>query len=127
MLRIPTSTTDPLYDFRITLDQREYLITIDYSQLEDRYYMSLALGDGTSMVRGWKLVPNVALGLRIADRRMPGGLFFVKVSTNDDSPPGFGELGVGQRCELWYMTKAEVEELQPAVVVDPQHGTSVPV
>ncbi len=111
MLLIPTDTESALYEFRTTIENDEYLITIDYSQREDRYYMSLALGDGSVLVRYWKLVPGIPLGPRVADRRMPGGAFVVFTNSQDKSAPGFGELGEDRRCQLLYFSSDELPSI----------------
>jgi hypothetical protein len=45
---------------------------------------------------------------------VPPGELMVTCATSDDSPPVFGELGVDQRCQLSYFTRAEVDELVDA-------------
>jgi uncharacterized protein DUF6983 len=108
MLLIPTDPDSPLYEERVTLERQEYLLRFDYNGREDRWYLDVALIDGTLLVRGWKLVTGVMLGNRVADRRMPGGRFVVHTQDADDSAPGFGELGEGRRCQLYYLSRAEL-------------------
>jgi hypothetical protein len=109
MILIPTDSETPLYDLRVTIDDSDYVLSFDYSQREDRWYLSLALPSGDVLVRGWKLVTGVMLGIRVADRRMPAGAFAVITQAQDQSPPGWGELGADRRCQLYYVTRGEID------------------
>jgi hypothetical protein len=111
VILIPTETDVPLYEQRVTLDGRDYLLLFDYNQRNDRYYLTISAVDGAILSRGHKLVTGTAIGPRIADRRMFRGALIVQTTTVDDSPPGFGELGEEKRCQLYYVSEAEYASL----------------
>lgn len=103
--------TDPegsLYEQRTTIDEQDYVFLFDYSQREDRWYLTVALPTGEVLVRGWKLVTGVILGPRVADRRMFSGGLMVETRSVDRSAPGWGELGEDRRCQLYHITREEI-------------------
>ncbi len=106
---IPTLTDAPYYTIRVRLDDRDYTLEFDYSTRQQRYYLSVYGEDETPLVRGLKLVANVAL-LRYYHHRdgMPRGELMVTAATLDVTPPKFGELGADQRCQLTYFPASEV-------------------
>lgn len=108
MILIPTDT-EPFYTQRVTIEGSEYLLKFDYSSREDRWYLSVATIDEDFIVRGWKLVTNVMLGPRIADRRIFPGALVVLTDSLDQSPPGLDELGEGLRCQLYYFTREDID------------------
>ena len=108
MILIPTAPEVPLYVQRTTLDDQTYVLTFDYSQREDRWYLTISLPTGDVLARGWKLNPYMLLGPRIADRRMFSGALVVMTDSQDTTSPGWGELGENRRCQLYYMTAEEL-------------------
>lgn len=92
VVEIPTFPGVPLYDIRITLDGREFVFTLDWSDREQRWYLSIATLDGTPILNGVKLVPNWPLNSRCADTNRPLGVLQV-LSPTDDAPL-LNDLGV---------------------------------
>lgn len=118
MLRIPTAPETPLYEQRVRIDDRDYVFLFDYSQREDRWYLTVSLEDGTVLVRGWKLVTGVGLGPRVAHRDMFTGILVVQTFTVDQSAPGWGELGDNRRCQLIYIPRDEIVETETEMVAE---------
>lgn len=106
---INTPIDSPLWRQRVTLDGREFIFDFDYTEREDRYYLSIYLVDETPLVRGIKVVANWPLTRRSADRRMFPGELIAETNLNNSNlgDPGYGELGLSQRCTLLYYTGSE--------------------
>jgi hypothetical protein len=108
LILIRTDPEGSLYEQRTTIDDQDYVLLFDYSQREDRWYLTVSLPEGDILVRGLKLVTGVVLGPRVADRRMFAGGLVVETRSADRSAPGWGELGENQRCQLYYVTREEI-------------------
>lgn len=94
--------TDPLYVMRVKLDGVEFVFDFDYNGREDRWYFHLSTGDGTNLVSGVKVVPNVRLLERYQDPRMPRGYLIALALRDNDEPPGLLELGKDRAVTLYY-------------------------
>jgi hypothetical protein len=99
---IPTSD-DPFYRQVTALEGTDYVLTFNYNQRENVYYLTVSTADDVDIVRGIKLVCKWHLFAGHIDTRLPPGILMVLPRTTDDSPPGLGELGAGKRCELVYL------------------------
>ncbi len=108
MIRIPTDPDTPLYEQRVTLDEADYILLFDYSQREDRFYLTISTLEGVVIVRGIKLVTGVWIGPRVANRLIFPGALTVETNHKDRSPPGMGELGEDRRCQLYYFTQEDL-------------------
>ena len=99
----------PFWDLTVTLDGTDYLLTGQYNQRANRYYLSIAQPDGTPIASskavtcGWPMFLNSSN----IDLLPPGRIMAVS-QTNDRSDPGLGELGPGLRVELFYFDAAEI-------------------
>lgn len=91
---------DPNYDMTIPLDGVTYVITVRWNDREASWYLDIADEQAVPILLGLKVLPNVALGAKCRDVRKPPGLLIATSSTDDQSPPGFEELG--GRVELIY-------------------------
>lgn len=107
MIVIPTDNT-PSYTMSVVLTQRQYQMYFNYNDREDRWYFSTGTESGEALVRGVKIVPNLPLLKRYADRRLPEGILMVVVwFGTDDSPPGLNELSPTGRCQMIYLEPGE--------------------
>lgn len=106
--KLPTYT-DPFYSYTIALEGRPYVFEFRYNQREDAWYFSVALPDGTDLVRGVKVVCGISLLKKAADVRLPPGMLTAIPKGEDDSPPGLEELGTTRRVTLTYITSDEDE------------------
>lgn len=98
----------PLYEQRVLLEGREYLLTFDYSAREDRWYMTLADVDETPIYRGIKMVAKTGLLARCADRRKPPGELMVICPDGD---PGYAQWGEEGTAQLVYYDESEIAAL----------------
>lgn len=108
-LLVPTFE-NPFYDQITSLEGTDYLLTFQYNQREECWYLSISNAAGVLQVAGLKLVQGwPLLGGRFAGREIPPGELIVMTNDeSDDSPPGLTELGEGKRCELIYFTADEL-------------------
>lgn len=102
---IPTSA-DPAYRQTTALSGREYVLDFDYTERDGTHWLSIALDDGSPLVRGLGLMPGRLLlqGLR-SDDRPPGDLLVIA----DRDVPEIGDFGSG-RAVLAYLTDDELDE-----------------
>jgi hypothetical protein len=107
---INTSVTQPFFSQSVVLDGSNYILRFQYNQRESVYYLSIMdAALGTDILSGIKLVSNWSLIQRYNGGDIvglpPGELLVVPNSTND-SPPTFGELGIGYPYTLYYLDQA---------------------
>lgn len=104
VFEIPTPSRDePFATQRTALDGREYVLSFAWNGREGRWYFGVADESGEPIVSGLKIVPNIPLGRRVRDERMPPG--WIVALSEDDTPPALGELGA--RVRLYYYDAAE--------------------
>lgn len=100
-VEIPVTSSDPLYTMRTTLDSREYVLRLDYSQREDRWFLSVETTDGRALVKGIKVVSNWPLLRKYSNAELPPGrLMAIDFSPQGGSPPGGSDFGT--RVKLLY-------------------------
>ncbi len=107
---LPTFPDEPNYTISPMLDGVGYELTFRFSEREACWYLDLALGDGTPLVGGKKVVCGVSIwGRHRYNPSVPQGHLIVAVAdgTSDD-PPTLGELGDGRRCLLAYAAAGEI-------------------
>lgn len=105
-LIVPVFPSEPLYQERVRLEDRDFLIRFDWSHREQRFYMSLYDQDETALLLGIKVVANWGLINRhhYDPALPPGELIAVDVET-DGEPPGFDDFGT--RVRLFYYESTE--------------------
>ncbi len=105
---IPTDPVRPFWTQTTNLDGTPYFLTFRYNAREQVYYLSIDSADQSfNYVQGLKLVTNVPL-LSSVGPTPPGELYVLTQSSDDDSPPGLGELGETSRCVLLYLPEADL-------------------
>lgn len=109
MFLIPTDTGLLFWQQITTLDGTDYLLEFRFNSREQVYYLMVSLTDGTLLAQGIKLVCSYPLLQAYNDDRFPLGELIVLPDATSDGPPGLGELGIGQRCQLVYVTAAEIQ------------------
>lgn len=115
IVEIPTDPELATYTQRVSLDGREYILTVDYSARTDCYYLSLVTTDGVEIMRMQKVLANWPLNRLVQYKpECPRGVLNAITFSSDKSPPGYGELGIGLRCTLYFVPEA----LVPPVTVE---------
>lgn len=100
---IPTVQGAPYYTLRTRLEGRDFTFRFAWNEREGRWYMSIFSDDGIPLALGIKLISNWPL-LRYYhfDVRLPPGEMMAIALANDNSPPGYNDLGVDKRVVLTY-------------------------
>jgi hypothetical protein len=105
MLTLPLLVDTPLYEYRLTLSGREFVLRVDYNGREDRWYLALSDKDGTPISGRRKIVCGKPL-LRHCHHLPscpPGEIFAADKRGTVESPgaaPGLQDLG--RRVTLYY-------------------------
>lgn len=89
---IPLFLDVPLYNERATLDGQEYVLDLDYSEREDRWYLTISDVNEVALAAGIKLVSNWPLLRQRVDPRLPPGNLYAYDPLEGD-PAGFSALG----------------------------------
>lgn len=98
----------PLHEQRVTLGGEDFVLRFDYSEREDRWYLSVYDAAGASVRRGMKVNCNWdVLRMGSATNRPAGALVFLDTTRNRDSgeAPTFGEFG--RTVKLGYLSNAD--------------------
>jgi hypothetical protein len=100
-VEIPVASGAPLYSERITLDGIEYIFKFDWTEREDRWFLSIFSVSGTPLALGIKIVANWSLLRRFSSKDLPQGvLAAVDMSPQEGESPGFFDFGT--RVKLLY-------------------------
>lgn len=121
-LIVPTSTEQPWYRQRTTLDGRDYVLYFKWNQRNGRWYVDVFDQDERPIAVGVKLVTNFPLLRLFRDPRKPAGQLTVvdmvatrreneanELIVSSDRDAGFCNLGT--RFLVFYFESAEVAEL----------------
>lgn len=113
MLDLTVFVEEPLYEYRLTLDTREYILRVDYNGREDRWYLELLTGAGEPISGRRKIVCGKPL-LRHChhiEACPPGDIVAIDVKGSVSSPgaaPAWSELG--RRVTLHYVDAVAAED-----------------
>lgn len=80
----------PLFDERVTLDGVDYVLTFDWHQREERWYLTVADSNGAVITAGIKLVPDWPLYQRETLPNSPKGNFL----STGPLPPDLASFGL---------------------------------
>jgi hypothetical protein len=106
IIAIPTADA-PFYTQKTLLDGRDFILSFQYNQREDRIYLSIYDDESVLLIGGLKVLANYPLLFRHHyNTALPPGELIAIATTGDGSPPGLGELGEGKRCQLVYFDAA---------------------
>lgn len=99
-IALPSDT--PLFTVRVQLDGTDFLLGFNYTEREDRFYLTVNDSTGSPIVGGLKVVENWPLLSRTSDSRRPLGDLFA-LDTIGEGPPGLHDLGPGRRVSFLYV------------------------
>jgi len=110
-LEVPIASLNAKNSQTVALDNVVYRLTFVFNTRCLAWHMDIATQDGTIIVAGIKLMPQIDLLFRHKDTRLPPGrLFAVDVEDGEDAlRPEKSELGTKMR--LMYFTEAEVDAI----------------
>lgn len=101
-LTVPTLPGVPLYDMRVTLGGSSFVLTFDWSDREQRYYLTVSDVSGNVLVAGLKLISGAGVMQRFVSRAKPQGNFIV--ADPESLPPTVVDFG--QRSFLLFFPKS---------------------
>lgn len=91
----------------VDLDNTTFTLTYRYNTRETAWYFDIGEQNGTVIVGGLKLVPNMNLTGRFADSRLPLGELITQ-SVFPNERPGRDSLS-NLEFQIWYLTRTELE------------------
>jgi hypothetical protein len=96
------------YSQRTTLDGRDFNLLFQYNDRQATWRLSVLDEEGSPIASGRRIVCNINLFRFIGHNPLapPGELYAID-TTDDDSPPGVDELGIGKRVQLLYFPLVE--------------------
>ena len=109
MARVLTAPAGPDSTQRVRLDGREYVLRWRWVQRASRWALDLSSADGTLLVGGIRVAPNVPLlrDVRAGRPEMPPGELLVVDPRRSPRVPGLDGLG-SDTSRIVYLTEAEV-------------------
>ena len=106
---LPTTTDGTeAYDVRTQLEGVDYTFQFRFNFRRELWSFTIRALDGTPLLTGQSVHVGIFLNRRAVNG--PPGLLMAIGETDDLTPPGLHELG--ERVKLYYLTKAEVAELE---------------
>jgi hypothetical protein len=106
IFQINTDPDLPFYTQRTVLDGITYILSFEWNEREERWYLSLADSAGVTIVSGIKVVANYPLNYLLTDPRAPGGILYALDISGTGQDPGLNDLG--RRVTLMYIDRDSV-------------------
>jgi hypothetical protein len=101
VLRLPTRTDSPHYDFEIDLDSVTYQIEFRWNDRAAAWFMEIRDVNGVQLLSGRRVVLGYPLLARFRDPRLPAGDIYAVDLTGSEVEPGVNDLG-GRVSLLYY-------------------------
>lgn len=80
-------------DMVVTLADVDYRLTLAYNTRDARWYLDVALSDGTDLVNGVPLVTDTPLLLRHSNEDLPAGILMLVDVTGEGAEGAKADLG----------------------------------
>lgn len=103
---VPVFPGEPLYEQRVRLEDRDYIFRFDWSNREQRFFMSIKDQDETNLLLGVKVVANWPFLVRshFNPNLPPGDLIAIDLERGGEPPTLFD---FGTRVRLFYYASGE--------------------
>jgi hypothetical protein len=112
-LIVPVFPSTPLYQERVRLEGRDYILLFDWNNREQRYYLSIFDQDGVPLLLGVKVVSNWGmLGKHHFNPALPPGELIPMDLESGGEPPTFDDFGTRVRL-FYYESDEDVSEYAP--------------
>ena len=113
-LIVPVFPGEPLYQERVRLEDRDYIFRFDFSNREQRIYMSIKDQDEKNLLLGVKVIANWSLLTRHKfNPNLPPGELIPLDLESGGVPPTLDDFGT--RVRLFYFASDEdITEFAPA-------------
>ena len=105
-LIVPVFPGEPLYQERVKLEGRDYIFRFDWSNREERYFMSIKDHDETNRLIGLKVIAKWGFLIltKFNAALPPGDLIAIDLESGGE-PPTFNDFGT--RVKLYYFESTE--------------------
>lgn len=112
-LIVPVFPGEPLYKERVRLEGRDYVFRFDWSNREQRFYISIFDQDETPLLLGAKVIANWGLLTRSHyNPDLPPGELIPLDLEQGGTPPTFRDFGTRVRL-FYYASDEDVSEFAP--------------
>ena len=101
IIHLPTSTAESWYEQTVTLDGVDFLLRLEWSERQRRWYCDLETADGTALATGIKVVADRPLFERLTSDLRPRGQLWCVDRSGSGVDPDLRDLG--SRCLLVYV------------------------
>ena len=110
---VPVFPGEPLVQERVRLDNRDYIFRFDWSEREQRFYVSIKDQDETLLLLGIKILANWGILTRSHhDLRLPPGELIPIDLEQGGAPPTFNDFGTRVRL-FYYAAGEDITEFAP--------------
>jgi len=100
---------DPFYEYSTILEGVAYTFRFRCNTRELCWYLRVGLPDGTDLLTGIKVIPQIDLLWRKnVDTRLPPGKLVALATGTNTEHPSLLDFGAGKRVELVYYDSEEV-------------------
>lgn len=99
----------PHTSYFTTIDNETFQFVFRWSTRASVWHLDVFTGDGDSLVKGAKLVPNIPL-IRTTNVKAPKGELTVVNNTSNQDVPSKDNIGVNKDFELMYFTEEEMDD-----------------
>lgn len=110
-VELPIASLNAIWSESVALDGVVYRLTFTWSTRSQAWYMTIAEDDGTAIVSGIKILPQISLLQRHKDERLPPGVLYAFDVIEGDNAERPTKSQLGNKLKLIYTTRAELEEL----------------
>ena len=105
-LIIPVFADEPLFEERVRLEDRDYILRFDWNNREEAFYLGIKDQDEESLVAGIKIVANWDLLAALkSDDRLPQGVLIALDLVSGGVGPTLADFG--SRVNLYYYESTE--------------------
>lgn len=114
---VPVFRNEPLYNERVRLDDRDYILRFDFAGREDRIYLSIYDQDNNPLLIGVKVIPNIGLNTRhVFNAALPQGTLVALDLEQGGVPPTLADFGTRVRLFYYAVDEDLVEAANESVV-----------
>lgn len=110
-VEIPIASLNAVWSESVNLDGVVYRLTFTWNTRSSSWSMTIAENDGTPIVSGIKLLPQISLLQRHKDERLPPGVLYAFDVIDGDNAERPTKSELGAKLQLIYTTRAELELL----------------
>ena len=108
---VPVFPGEPLYTERVRLEDRDYVLRVDWNGREDRFYLGIYDTEDQPLLTGIKVIANWDFLSRSAwNAELPPGSLIAIDLEQGGEPPTYQDFGTRVRL-FYYASDEDIEEL----------------